>query len=275
MAFCAKCGTQLQDGTAFCGTCGAPVGATPVQAAQPVAPPMQPVVVQPVVVTAPAPPPASGGSALKIVLIVLGVLALFAVLVIGGIIYMVHRTVAKVKQAASDAGVSMTDLQNAGNSETIDACKYLTTADVSSALGVTIVEAKIDDNECHYLAKGSAASFAMRHISALSGGQKIPSIPGVTTDTSSSSDETTSLLDVTVRSTGGRAQMKLQKALIGGLVNGKTNTDLTGIGDEAWVVGTNLLEVRKGDMYIMFAYTNCPCTATQIAPLAKKLVDAL
>ena len=27
MAFCAKCGTQLSEGTGFCGSCGAPVGA--------------------------------------------------------------------------------------------------------------------------------------------------------------------------------------------------------------------------------------------------------
>ncbi len=28
MAFCAKCGASLQEGTSFCGTCGTPVGAT-------------------------------------------------------------------------------------------------------------------------------------------------------------------------------------------------------------------------------------------------------
>ena len=72
-----------------------------------------------------APPPVSSGSILKVVLIVVAVLALCAVLAIAGVVYMVHRTVAKVKQAASDAGVSMSDIQSVGNTEHIDPCKYL------------------------------------------------------------------------------------------------------------------------------------------------------
>ena len=73
--------------------------------------------------------------------------------------------------------------------------------------------------------------------------------------------------------------MKIQKALLGGLAGmgatPKGGGDLTGIGDEAWVVGNNMLEARKGDMYITLTFTNCPCSSVQIAPLAKKLVDAL
>lgn len=33
MAFCAKCGAQVADGTTFCGACGAPAGGAPVGAA--------------------------------------------------------------------------------------------------------------------------------------------------------------------------------------------------------------------------------------------------
>ena len=35
MAFCVNCGTQLQDGTKFCGSCGSPQGAAPVRSAAP------------------------------------------------------------------------------------------------------------------------------------------------------------------------------------------------------------------------------------------------
>lgn len=38
MGFCAKCGAQLAEGTTFCGSCGAPVGAV-VAPAAPTAPP--------------------------------------------------------------------------------------------------------------------------------------------------------------------------------------------------------------------------------------------
>jgi hypothetical protein len=109
------------------------------------------------------------------------------------------------------------------------------------------------------------------------GGKTIPGITDMPAQSSGgSSSETTSLVDVSIQQTGGRAQMKLQRALIGGLgVNGTANGNLDGIGDEAFVVGNNLLLVRKGDMFVQIAYTNCPCGASQIEPLAKKLADAL
>jgi hypothetical protein len=63
-AFCTKCGAGLAPGVQFCTACGAPAGAPPppVMAGQP------PVYGQPV-----AQPPAAGSSAVKIILIVVGV----------------------------------------------------------------------------------------------------------------------------------------------------------------------------------------------------------
>lgn len=62
--FCTKCGAGLAPGAQFCTACGAPTGA----AAAPVMPGQQPVYGQPV-----AQPPAAGSSAVKIILIVVGV----------------------------------------------------------------------------------------------------------------------------------------------------------------------------------------------------------
>ena len=65
MAFCNSCGAQLADGTKFCGKCGAAVTGTP-GAAQPIAP---------------GPPPSKGSnSALKIILIIVGVFILICIL---------------------------------------------------------------------------------------------------------------------------------------------------------------------------------------------------
>ena len=272
-AFCGKCGAPLQDGVAFCTACGAPtVSQAQVAAVQP-----RPVVVEPRVVQ--AHPPAPSGSGVKIVLIVLCILGLGAVLVVGGVAYMVHRTVVRVKQAAAAAGFSESDLHSAvsGSREHVDACKYLSAGDVSAAVGVPIIAAKSDDSGCHYIAQGAASVFTAGHLSAMMGGKTIPGLSDAMPVTQqSSSSETTSLVDVSIQQTGGRAQMKLQKALIGGLgVNGKANGNLDGIGDEAFAISNNLLLVRKGDMFIQFAFTNCPCAAAQIEPLAKKLVDAL
>jgi len=64
MAFCNSCGAQLADGTKFCSKCGAAVTAT--SAAQPIAP---------------GPPPSKGGSsALKIILIIVGVFVFICIL---------------------------------------------------------------------------------------------------------------------------------------------------------------------------------------------------
>lgn len=79
MAFCNSCGAPLAEGTKFCGKCGAAIAA--VSAATPQA-------------IAPGPPPSSGSnSALKIVLMIVGVVVFIGILgmVTCGII--VHRAI--------------------------------------------------------------------------------------------------------------------------------------------------------------------------------------
>jgi hypothetical protein len=79
MAFCNSCGAPLNEGTKFCNKCGAAVSGVPAAAAQPIAP---------------GPPPSKGGSsALKIILIVVGVFVLIGVLgmVTCGIV--IHRAI--------------------------------------------------------------------------------------------------------------------------------------------------------------------------------------
>jgi hypothetical protein len=220
---------------------------------------------------------AKGGSGIKILLIVLAVLFVGALVVVGGVVYMAHRVVNTAKDDLAKAGISTSDLGSMANSQPVDACKYLSAGDVSAAVGVPIIEAK-NDNGCHYIAQGSAANFTMQHVGAMGGGKGMPAgMPGMTSGSSNNdSTETTSLVDITINSSGGRMQMNLEKKLIGGLqVNGTANGDVQGIGDEAFLIGNNLLLVRKGDMLVQITYTNCPCSATQIEPLAKKLVDQL
>jgi hypothetical protein len=219
---------------------------------------------------------AKSGSGIKILLIVLAVLFVCGLVVVGGIIYVAHRAVNTAKADLAKAGLSTSDLSSLANSQHMDACKYLSAGDVSAAVGVPIIDVKGDESGCHYIAQGSAASFTMQHVGAMGGGKGIPAgMPGMTTE-SSDSTETTSLVDITINSSGGRVQMNLEKKLIGGLqVNGTAKGDLEGIGDEAFLIGNNLLLVRKGDMLVQITYTSCPCSATQIEPLAKKLVDQL
>jgi zinc-ribbon domain len=79
MAFCNSCGAPLNESTKFCNKCGAAVSGVPAPAAQPIAP---------------GPPPSKGGSsALKVILIIVGVIVLIGVLgmVTCGIV--IHRAI--------------------------------------------------------------------------------------------------------------------------------------------------------------------------------------
>lgn len=81
MAFCNKCGTEINPGTRFCSKCGAPIlasgfpsastTASSSTSAQPAPPPVPPA------------PPNASGNALKIVLIIIGVILVIGVLGIG------------------------------------------------------------------------------------------------------------------------------------------------------------------------------------------------
>jgi len=79
MAFCNKCGTEINQGTRFCSKCGAPILASGFQTSSPdplpAASPQTPVPLQP--------PSQGGGNALKIVLIIVGVILVIAVLGLG------------------------------------------------------------------------------------------------------------------------------------------------------------------------------------------------
>jgi hypothetical protein len=93
MAFCNSCGAPLNEGTKFCNKCGAAASGAPAAIAQPIAP---------------GPPASKGGSsALKIILIVVGVFVLIGVLgmVTCGIV--IHRAIksAKVSQKGDNVKV--------------------------------------------------------------------------------------------------------------------------------------------------------------------------
>lgn len=93
MAFCNSCGAQLADGTKFCSKCGAAITGTPAAAPQAIAP---------------GPPPSSGSSsALKVVLIIVGVIVLIGVLgvaTIGIIGYRIAKS-AKVSQKGDNVKI--------------------------------------------------------------------------------------------------------------------------------------------------------------------------
>lgn len=88
-SFCSKCGAELSPGAQSCGACG-----TPALAAVPVPVPVQQVVA----------PARSGGSALKIILIILAVVIGLGILGMGAVGFFVWRVAHRVHVATSASG---------------------------------------------------------------------------------------------------------------------------------------------------------------------------
>src|SRR5579864_3460833 len=89
MAFCNSCGAALNPGTRFCNKCGAAVVAsTPAPAARSATPPT---FAAPAVATPTQAVPSQGGGALKVILIVVGVIVLIGILGVASIGFFAWR----------------------------------------------------------------------------------------------------------------------------------------------------------------------------------------
>ena len=100
MAFCNSCGATLTEGTQFCNKCGAAVAGNPSgMSATTARPPQTPL---------PAPPPSKGSSsALKIILIIVGVIVSICILAMVTCGIVVHRAIksARVSQNGDNVKV--------------------------------------------------------------------------------------------------------------------------------------------------------------------------
>ena len=159
-AFCGSCGAPLGEQSGFCGSCGARAGQAP---AAPVAP-----------VAAKA---AGGGSALKIVAIIVGVLFVLGAVSLGGMYYAARRY---VKIAEDVTGIKAGDvarsIREAGErkgqearAEKRDGCLLLSKDEASAILGIEVerVDGKPNEHEsgehCDFFVKaGSIAENAER-----------------------------------------------------------------------------------------------------------------
>ncbi len=118
--FCNGCGAPMGDGVRFCPACGKPSSAEIVPAATPG--PM---------FTGSTPPTASGG-AMKIVLIIVGVIGLIGVLMIGSCFYIGYH----FKKAAGD--LTSHSKPYTGKREP---CSFVSVSEAADALGVPVQDA--------------------------------------------------------------------------------------------------------------------------------------
>ncbi len=99
MAFCNSCGTSITSGTRFCSKCGAPILASTIPSASTSAPSTPSTVPVPPGTTLPgsaAQSSAQGGGALKVILIVVGVIVLLGILGFASLGYFAWRVAHRV-----------------------------------------------------------------------------------------------------------------------------------------------------------------------------------
>ena len=302
--FCGRCGAPIDEASAFCTACGAPAPHPPPTAAsfqdvppnaytppQPYSPPSPTYTSSPPVVRS-VPPSGKGGSALKILLVVLVVLALGALGVIGSLLYFGHKVVTKIEDKAAQAGLSTNAISGKSpNTFAGDPCRFLTTAEVSKAIGLPITGTKSDGSTCEYMAHGTAANMTSKHLSAMAGKggadratqekfQKLAEgIFGAQQKNAEAADPNgaieTTVVSLSFDQGSAEAQMKLDSKVLGALGPASGSNRIAGIGDEAFVAADGMMLVRKGDTLVRITYISCPCNTEQIEPLAKKLTAAL
>ncbi len=236
-------------------------------------------------------------------------------LAVGGLWYAAQKIKAKVHDVKSQVMNGETPTSHGtlggllGNSSTSDdnadgfkgdPCRFLSKAEVSQAVGLTVIRTEAKDGGCSYIAKGDPADVTAKHMSSMLGGlgadpktQKLAQkfagglfAQQEANDKALAAQAATGEIPVLVLSfTAGHAEMemKMNRGAFQYIKGGNTGAnaansatgDLTGLGDDAYVAGGSMLMVRKGNTVARFMYTSCPCNTDNIKPLAQMVVSRL
>jgi len=324
-SFCGTCGAPLNEQASFCGGCGARK-TTPGQDApyQPVQHSVSPQTPSPSTPSLAASPTKSN-ALLKVGIAAVAVVAIGGLAAVAGVIYVGHKVSQKVHAVARQVSGDKTPDEGGGlasllkgrsasdDDSTIkgDPCRFLSTADVSHAVGVTIIRAEAKGDEgCMYIAHGDPAEMTSKHMASMvtnqarANGQDIDArqqqmmqqITGAFFKQQQASDKNLAaeaakgeviVLAVSFESRAARMAMKLNRAAFDHVKQGvpgasdpdsagQTGTgDLSGLGDEAYAMGGTMLMVRKGEIMAQFLFNECPCSVDAIKPLAEKVISQL
>jgi hypothetical protein len=251
-------------------------------------------------------PAKKSNTLIKVLIAFVLILLVGGALAVGGLWYAAQKIRAKVHDVKAQVMRGETPSTSSGlggllgNSSTSDEspggfkgdpCRFLSKAEVSQAVGLTVIRTEASGGGCSYIAKGDPADVTAKHLSSMLGGmgadaktqQMAQKFAGglfsqqEATDKSLATQAATGEIPVLGLSfTAGHAalEMKANRTAfqhIGGGASG----DLTGIGDEAYVAGGGMMLVRKGNTVVHFMYVSCPCNTDNIKPLARMVASRL
>jgi zinc-ribbon domain len=295
-----------------------PAGFAPVSTTYPPPPAYAPAPTAYTPANFPAPGAKKSNTLLKVVIAVVVLICVGSALALAGLYYAAQKVTQKAHAVAAQAlGGSSSSTPGGlggllgGSTSSVDAggfkgdpCRFLSKAEVSQAVGITVIRTEAKDDGCSYIAKGDPADVTSKHMASMLGSmgadaqtqKTIQKMAGglfaqqEATDKDLSAEAATGEIPVLVVGfTSGNAAMEMKmnrgafEHIKGGAPFGaghgsaaQTATgDLTGIGDEAYVAGGSMLMVRKGNTVARFMYISCPCNTDNIKPLAQKLASQL
>jgi hypothetical protein len=260
-------------------------------------------------------PAKKSNTLIKVLIAFVLVLFVGGALAVGGLWYAAQKIRAKVHDVKSQVmrgetpstssglggllGDSSTSDDSAGGFKG-DPCRFLSKAEVSQAVGLTVIRTEAKDGGCSYIAKGDPADVTAKHLSSMIGGmgadaktqQMAQKFAGALFSQQQASDKSLAAQAATgevpvlgLSFTAGNAamEMKMNRAAFQHIGGGATGAnaansatgDLTGIGDEAYVAGGGMMLVRKGNTVVHFMYVSCPCNTDNIKPLARMVASRL
>jgi hypothetical protein len=260
-------------------------------------------------------PAKKSNTLIKVLIAFVVVLFVGGALAVGGLWYAAQKIRAKVHDvkaqvmrgetpsASSGLGGLLSDSSSSDESAggfKGDPCRFLSKAEVSQAVGVTIIRTDASGGGCSYIAKGDPADATAKHLSSMLSGmgadaktqQMAQKFAGglfaqqQASDKSLAAEAATGEIPVLILSfTAGHAAMEMKanraafQHLSGGPATGNAANSATGdlasIGDEAYAVGGSMLMLRKGNTVARFMYTSCPCNTDNIKPLAQMVASRL
>ena len=293
-SFCSGCGFPQAANVTFCPNCGArqqtSAGAAP--------PPLQ----QPATAMA---PPAKAGSGLKVLLVLVGVLALAGVAAVGGLWYLGHRVKEAVVEKAKAYGVDLpTDSPSRSSAAPVrlrKACDLLSNQEAASLLAQPIERSEQTSDGCSYYGPaGLSAKLAQEQASSTFKNAQAPGSNVGGMDVANAVDQLAGSMGAAQGTTGsggeapllmlmvgldGKSQMaalSASNALFSGIFNaaegkkgGSVGAEITGLGDRALRMPKLGLNVLKGEVFLRIIPGPVPDADTKTVNVARAVLAKL
>jgi hypothetical protein len=252
-------------------------------------------------------PVARTGSGLKVVLVVLGCLAVACMAAIGGLYYVAHKVKQVVVQKAAENGVDLSSVTTPSRHSRAEKpryhspCDLLSKEEASRLLGEPVERTTVQELSCVYLGpKGLSGKLAQDQASKTFKHAQVPGAKVDGMDVANAVDQMVNSLGAQAGQTGvdgelpllmlgvdqdGKAQMlamSASKAIFGGIVNaseGKDGkgfgADIPGLGDKAVRLPKLGLRVLKGEIVVAVMVGPVPDADAKAIEIARAVLPKI